>query len=109
MPGVVLGHTPQRPSFCDGCGSAFPWASRTDRIYELENLLDEEDIDDADRVVIQDALRRLEDSANLSDREERQVWTAIKRHAGGAITSPPVIRVIEGLASASLRQQLGLG
>jgi hypothetical protein len=44
---------------CDECGSASPWATREERIFELENLLDEEDIEEADRVVIQDQLRRL--------------------------------------------------
>ena len=45
----------------------FPWATREERIFELENLLDEEDIEEADRVVIQDQLRRLT-NAELSDR-----------------------------------------
>ena len=76
-------------------------------IYELENLLDEEDIDEADRVVIQAQLRRLRNS-ELSEREEKQVWETIKRRAGQAVTSGPVLRVLEGLVSASLRQQLGL-
>jgi hypothetical protein len=107
IPGVAVISNYERPSFCDGCGSAFPWATREERIYELENLLDEEDIDEADRVVIQDQLQRLRNS-QLSEREERQVWETIKRRAGKAITSGPVLRVVEGLVSAALRQQLGL-
>ena len=97
----------QRPSFCDGCGSALPWATREERIYELENILDEEDVDEADLIVIQAQLQRLQNSG-LSEREEKQVWETIKRRAGQAITSGPVLRVLEGLVSASLRQQLGL-
>lgn len=109
VPRVVSGTAPPRPSFCDGCGAAFPWASRSERIQELENLLDEEDIDDADRAVIQDALHRLADSIALSDKDEKQAWSTIKQRAGAALISPPVLRVVEGLVSAGLRQQLGLG
>jgi len=107
VPGVIGFSPDTRPSFCDGCGSAFPWATREERIYELENLLDEEDIDEADRAVIQEALGRLR-NANLSERDEKQAWETIKRRAGRAVTSGPVPRVIEGLVSAALRQQLGL-
>ena len=66
VPGVIAVSTAPA-SFCDGCGSAFPWATLEERIFELENLLDEEDIEEADRVVIQDQLRRLT-NAELSDR-----------------------------------------
>jgi hypothetical protein len=33
-----------------------PWATREERIYELEKLLDREDVDEADLVVTQDQL-----------------------------------------------------
>jgi len=44
------------PTFCDRCGAAHPWATREDRIFELENILDEEEIDEADRVFLHDQL-----------------------------------------------------
>jgi len=44
----------------------------------------------------------------LSEREEKLVWETIKRRAGQAFTGGPVLHVLEGLVSASLRQQLGL-
>jgi hypothetical protein len=104
---VISTRPAPRPSFCDGCGAAFPWATREERIYELENLLDEEDVDEADRVVVQDALERLR-SKELSEKEERQAWETIKQRGGAAITSGPVQRVLEGLVSAALRANLGL-
>lgn len=108
VPGVIGFSGPEKPSpFCDGCGSALPWASREERIYELENLLDEEEIDEADRVVIQDQLIRLRD-ASISEKEEKQAWATIKRRAGGAMKSQPVQRVVEGLVSAAIRSQLGI-
>jgi hypothetical protein len=107
VPGVFVAASPGTPSFCDGCGSAFPWASREERIYELENLLDEADIDEADLVIIQDQLARLRDSS-LSDKDEKLAWETIKRRAGEAIKGPAVKRVVEGLVSAAIRHQLGL-
>ena len=84
-----------------------PRATREERIFELENLLDEEDIEEADRVVIQDQLKRLA-NAELSDKDERQAWSVIGRRAGAALKSPSVVRVLEGLITAGLRNQLGI-
>jgi hypothetical protein len=106
-PNVVSLVAASRPSFCDGCGVAYPWATREERIFELENLLDEQQVDEADRVVIQDQLARLR-SASLTEKEERQVWETIKNRGGSALTSGPVQRVLEGLVSAAIRAQLGL-
>jgi hypothetical protein len=97
-----------RPSFCDRCGAAYPWATREERIYELENLLDEEDIDDADRVVVSDNLRRLREEKTLSEKEQRATWERIKASAGSALRSPHVAAVVEGLVSAAIRAQLGI-
>jgi hypothetical protein len=107
VPGVIGVSAGSRPSFCDGCGSAFPWATREERIFELENLLDEEDIEEADRVVIQDQLQRLS-NAELTEKDERQAWSVIGRRAGGALKSPPVTRVLEGLVTAAVRHQLNI-
>jgi hypothetical protein len=63
------------------------WAAREERIFELENLLDEEDIEEADRVVIQDQLRRLSD-AELIEKDERQAWSVIGRRARGGPHEP---------------------
>lgn len=108
VPGVVAVFDYSRPSFCDGCGSAFPWATREERIYELENLLDEQDIDDADRVVVSDNLRRLREEEALSEKEERVLWERVKGAAGSALKSEHVAAVIEGLASAAIRHRLGI-
>jgi hypothetical protein len=105
---ALVTSAPPRPSFCDGCGAAFPWATREERIYELENLLDEEEIDDADRVVISDNLRRLREEQTLSEREEKALWTRVKGASGNALKSEHVARVVEGLVSAAIRAQLGI-
>jgi hypothetical protein len=105
--GVIAIEDYEPPSFCDECGSAFPWATREARIYELENLLDEEDIDEADRVVVSDNLRRLREEQALSERDQRAAWERIRSAAGDALKSPRVASVVEGLVSAAIRHQLG--
>ena len=107
IPGVIGVSDYRRPSFCDGCGAAYPWATRAERIFELENLLDEQDIDDADRAVIQGDLERLR-TQELSATDERHAWERIKERSGTALSSAPVQRVLEGLVSAALRHQLGI-
>jgi hypothetical protein len=95
-------------SFCDSCGSAFPWATRVERIYELENLLDKEDIDEADRVVISDSLRRLREEEALSEKDQRVAWEPIRNAAGAALKSERVAAVVAGIATAAIRHSLGI-
>jgi hypothetical protein len=95
------------PKFCDECGVAHPWASREERIFELENILDEEEIDDADRVVIERHLRELRETDLIEEKREKQLWGDISKRAGGALRGP-AIRVVEGLVSAKIRADLGI-
>jgi hypothetical protein len=42
-PGVVaIGFPYDRPKFCDDCGAPFPWVGRKERLYELENVMEQE-------------------------------------------------------------------
>jgi hypothetical protein len=107
-PGVIgFGPSPL-PSFCDGCGAAHPWATREERIFELENILDEEDIDEADRVFVHDRLRELREGQHLDEKRERQVWAQIRDRSGKFLTSDPVKKITETVVSAAIRSQLGI-
>lgn len=97
----------ERPSFCDECGSAHPWATREERIFELENILDQEDIDEADRVFIQDRLTDLRVDG-IDEARERQLWAQIRQRSGAFLTSAPVQRIIEALITAKMRKDLGI-
>ena len=59
------------------------------------------------KLVIQDQLRRLS-NAELTEKDERQAWSAIGRRAGAALKSPSVTRVLEGLVTAAVRHQLNI-
>lgn len=95
----------QRPEFCDRCGSRHQWAGRQALLYELENLLDEQQLDPADRLTVHeqlDALRR----PDVSEQEQGERWARIKRLAPGLVDAGG--RILESVASAAIRGQMGL-
>lgn len=96
------------PSFCDGCGAPHPWASRQARIFELENLLDEEDIDEAARLVVTENLRQLQelDPDEDPDREQR-LWKSIRRHAPGLFAGPGK-QILTTVVDIYTRRALGI-
>lgn len=95
------------PGFCDMCGGLFPWASRAERIYELENRLEAEDIDDEDRKVINAELDKLI-NPDLTEEEQHRIWTKVSEKAGQALRSPKVTQLIEGIASKVIIASMGL-
>jgi hypothetical protein len=106
----AAGHFPDPyapPMFCDGCGEPFPWASRQQRIYHLENLLDEEDIDDATRLLVMEDLERLRTSGELDERQQLEAWQRIKARAPGLLAGAAG-KITTTLLTAYLKDKLGL-
>lgn len=96
------------PPFCDGCGSAHPWASRTQRLYELQNILDQEEIDDVDRLWIDEQMDRLRaDDGSMTEKQEKDVWSGVKQRAPGLFDAAGKA-VLSGVVSAGVRATLGL-
>jgi hypothetical protein len=93
------------PEFCDFCGSPHPWASRQARFYQLENLLDEEDLEEADRLKVQEQLELLQ---REDDDEETAIerWSVIQRLAPGVVATGS--RIIETIVTATVKAHLGL-
>ena len=60
-----------KPEFCDSCGAPHPWLSRQGRIFVLQNMLDELDLDEADRLNVQEELATLS-GADLPDEEQQE-------------------------------------
>ena len=90
---------------CDGCGEPFPWATRQQRIYQLENLLDEENIDEMTRLLVQEDLERLRTSEGLTEQEQLGIWKRIKARAPGLLAD---VGWKTSLLTALLRDKLGL-
>jgi hypothetical protein len=93
------------PDFCDACGAPHPWASRQARIYQLENLLDDQDLDPADSLTVHEQLEALRDP-DASEDEQRQRWERVKRLAPGLMESGK--RIIESIVTAEIKRHLGV-
>ena len=98
-------HAYRPPDFCSMCGAPFPWASRQARIYQLENLLDEEGLDPADRLIAREQLEALLD-ADVPEEEQKRRWDRVKSLAPGLMQSGA--RIIESIATAEIKRHLGL-
>jgi len=93
------------PDFCDQCGAPHPWASRQARLYELENILDEQELSDADRLVVQEQLQALREP-DVPEEEQQERWLRIKKLAPGLINAGG--RIVETVVSDAIKGQLGL-
>lgn len=106
VPGVVDltgGYEP--PQFCDKCGQPFPWLDRQGRIYLLENILDDQDLDPADELTVREQLEALR-NPDVSEEEARRRWGRIKELAPGLLKQGKPI--IDTVLSAAIRAQLGI-
>lgn len=95
------------PGFCDNCGHLFPWATREQRIFELENRLDVDEIDEEDRKIIGQELAKLV-NPDLPAEEEQRIWNKISEKAGQTFRNPVVIEVIQGIASKAILKSMGM-
>lgn len=108
VPGVVaIGFAYDPPDFCHECGAPFPWVGRQGRIYELENLLDGEDLDSADELAVREQLQALAGD-DLDEEEQTRRWKRVKKLAPGLLQKGTAQRIFESVASAGIRSQLGL-
>jgi hypothetical protein len=105
--GVVMPGMYEPPDFCDRCGGPFPWVSRQGRIYELENLLDDEELDPADELAAREQLHALA-SADLDEDEERRRWERVRKYAPGLWEKSGARSILETVISATIKAQLGV-
>jgi hypothetical protein len=95
------------PSFCDRCGGAFPWATRQARIYELMNMLDEEELDAATELAVREQLDALA-AADADDAEQEPRWERVRRLAPTFWAKSGAQQIITTLVLAEARARLGL-
>lgn len=104
-PGRGLAFPYSPPDFCFNCGGPFPWANRQARIYELQNLLDREELDDADRLIASELLASLQDP-ELAEDEQVEKWRRLKKIAPGLMASGQ--RIIESVVTGVVKAKLGM-
>jgi hypothetical protein len=103
---VVFGGGFDAPEFCDGCGAPHPWASRQSRFYELENLLEDQDLDAADALKVRDELEALREDPSDDEQVEVRRWKVIQKLAPGLMSAGE--RIIESVVTATIKTHLGL-
>ncbi len=102
---TVRGEPPRPPAFCGSCGAPFPWVDRQGRLYQLQNLLDRENLDSAAAIAVREELEALA-APGLSEDEQRERWERIRNLAPGLWKSGRTI--LEGVVGAAIKAQLGL-
>jgi hypothetical protein len=95
------------PPFCDCCGEPHPWVSREERIYQLENILDEEDIEESDRLLVMQSLERLRTNPELDEKDQAKTWGSIKSRAPGLLAGAAG-RMAESIMTAYVKAQMGI-
>lgn len=105
VPGVVSFTEFEPNDFCHNCGTPFSWAGRQARIYQLQNLLDEEDLDEATRLAVAEELEALATTPQDQEEEARR-WKRIQQMAPGLMQSGQ--KIIETVVTAAIKAQLGL-
>jgi hypothetical protein len=98
----------ERPdSFCWRCGEPYPWATREERVGQLYDLVDDEDLDRADLLTVQEeiaVLSRPDDK--VTDEERVRAGETIRRLAPKAWEV--FLPVAQSLLTAEVKRRLGL-
>jgi hypothetical protein len=88
------------------CGAALPWADRTARIWELENRLRDNVLEEHDRLILREQLQALM-NPDIADEEASRRWRRV-REIGGKAFGRAMTDVALPLLDAKLKQDLGL-
>jgi hypothetical protein len=104
--GGAIGGRYTKPVFCEQCGAPFSWVDRQGRLWQLENLLDDQDLPDNDRLVVREQLAALQEGADLDEQDQGRRWGRIKALAPGLIDTGRTIVIT--VTSAAIQKQLGI-
>jgi hypothetical protein len=107
IPGVYYSQTYTPPKFCHACGSPYPWAGRQERVYQLQNLLDEEHLDEADALMVREQLDALL-NPDLDEKEQAKRWKRIATAAPGFLEKASTNPIVTSLLTVWLRKEIGL-
>lgn len=103
----VVGIAPPPNPFCGKCGSAYPWASREDRIGQLRDLVNDEGLDPDVRLTVLAALEDLTLPDETANRKRiEKAGATVKETAPKAWTAAAPL--LTELLSSMVRKSLGL-
>ncbi|CAN2170027.1 Protein of unknown function DUF2321 [Candidatus Nanopelagicaceae bacterium] len=97
----------ENPGFCDNCGFLLPWATREQKIFELENRILLEMNDEFDREVVRSQLEKLR-NLDMENPDAKGIWEKIKSKAGDALNKENVKEILSSVISKVIRESLGI-
>lgn len=103
MVGISGRYSP--PDFCDRCGAPHAWLSREGRIYLLQNLLDEAELPEGERLRAREQLDALT-NPDLDDEEQAQRWARFKKAAPTVWAAEQAQKIIGTVVEAGTRAMI---
>jgi hypothetical protein len=93
--------------FCWKCGVPYPWATREQRLAQLYNLIDDEDLDEAERLAVVEQIALLSEPVDeVSDEDQVRAGERIKSLAPKVWEA--ALPILQSLLTAKAKQELGL-
>jgi hypothetical protein len=90
------------PDFCDVCGTPHPWLSRQGRIYQLQDILDDAEIEPAEKLRAREQLEALTDP-DLDEETQAERWARFRRAAPSVWGGEAAQRIITTVLTAGTR------
>jgi hypothetical protein len=93
--------------FCWKCGVPYPWATREQRLAQLYNVIDDEDLDDADRLAVLDQIALLSEPVDeVSDEDRVRAEERVRNFAPRVWEA--ALPILQSLLTAKAKKELGL-
>lgn len=103
--GYMAGPPDKLPVFCIHCGAPFPWLDRQGRVWQLENLLDDEQLDQATELLAREQLQALADP-DLSDADQLSRWSRLRQFAPGLFEKSGARAVMKTLWTTAIEVEM---
>jgi hypothetical protein len=94
--------------FCLECGLPFPWASRQEIVYHVQNQLDNSDLEEGDRRALHEDLNDLLQTPDTQETQKRQVKVLVKLRQGAPVAWRTIAPIVDPLITAWMKAQMGL-
>lgn len=95
--------------FCIACGLPYPWATRKQLVYHVQNQLERVDLDEGDRRALQEQLEELLNAPADNNAEKRQA--KVLKKLGDMVPAfyrDVAVPVLTPILTALMKQEMGL-